>query len=384
MKKITWVNFLHIYQPSWQDPDTVRQITRESYEFLVMMLKRHHRIRATFNISGTLLTTLEALGYHELLADLVSLVKQGQIELTGTAHFHAFLPELPASEIDRQIKLQEETMEKYFPGWKKDGFFLPEMAYTPEVGKVIADRGYGWIILDPMSAGIEVKTDVRYQDRVTGLTVLFRNRRFSKSYPPEKIYTSLKGNGEETIITATDGEMYGHFHQDWQKHLKQTLESEAITVLTVNDYLKTLTKSETIELRQASWETRRSQLAKNNPFSIWYNKSNPIHRQLWSLAHDAMRIVNDHVADPNFFWARTHLDQGLASCSFWWASDVKTSAFAPVAWNPDEVEKGAQQLIKSIRSLHTLALPERLSAEKKYHALLESLWKRHWRKHSHT
>lgn len=376
--KIDWVNILHIYQPAWQDPDTVKRVADESYSFLISTFKKFKNYRGTISIAGTLLETLHELGYHKLIDDVNSLISNGQIELTGSSHYHAFLPQLPEKEIERQIMLQEEAIKKYCNGYKPCGFFLPEMAYSPTVGSIIKSMGYDWIVLDPISTKTKIDPSIKYRDRRTGLTIIFRNRLLSKSYPPEEIYKLLNNKKDRLIITATDGEMYGHFHKDWQDHLKQILESEQIKSIKVSEYIERLKEVQPIQLRSASWETKAKQIKKNNPFSIWYNKSNPIHKRLWQLAHMAMKEVENHKQDPNYYWARLHLDRGLASCSWWWASEVKTSAFAPLAWSPDEILKGATELIKSIRSINTLSAAKKIQTEKIYLSLQEKTWTKHW------
>jgi len=35
VNKITWVNFLHIYQPPWQSKGVVEQVASESYDYLL-------------------------------------------------------------------------------------------------------------------------------------------------------------------------------------------------------------------------------------------------------------------------------------------------------------------------------------------------------------
>lgn len=378
MAKMYWINFVHIYQPSWQSVDVLERITKESYEFLIHTLQNSPRFRMSLNVAGTLLESLEKIGRSDLIKDLALLHKRGQVELTGSSHFHAFLPQLPESEICRQILLQDQALKSRFPTYQREGFFIPEMAYSPRVGTIIKEMGFRWIILDPMSSSTEPKPWVKYISRRAGLAVVFRNRTLSKSYPPEALYKLLPTKQDTLIITATDGELYGHFHRDWQEHLKQILESPEIETLKVSEYLARTTRMEPLQLRSASWETKRKQVHSNNPFSIWLNRSNPIHRGLWRLAFEAIAQVTSHENDPNYMWARNHLDRGLASCSWWWASEVKTSAFAPPAWSPDETEKGALELIKSVRSLDTLSSAEKLKAEKIYFDTIQAVWKKHW------
>ncbi|OGY92228.1 MAG: hypothetical protein A3B31_02465 [Candidatus Komeilibacteria bacterium RIFCSPLOWO2_01_FULL_53_11] len=388
MRNIKWVNFIHIYQPPWQRPEVVRQVTDESYAFLVSCLKQFPSFRLTLNIVGTLLDQLAALGCHAILTDLKRLHERGQIELTGSSYSHAFLPMLPESEIMRQIELQEAALRRFFPKYKKIGFFIPEMAYSHRVGESIKKAGYEWLILDPQSAKIAPDTNSKYIDRRTGLAVVFRNRKLSRTYPPEAIFNLLRQRSEvqedEIIITASDGELYGHFHKDWQDHLRKILRSPRIETLSVSDHLKTLKNVSPLYLQQASWETRSRQLRRNNAFSIWFNKNNPIHKRLWQLAYLAIASVAQQQHDPNFQWARRHLDNGLASCSWWWASEIKTSVFAPIGWSPDEIERGATELIKSIRSLSKLGTREKMRAEKLFSDLMLSIWLKHWHTYGRT
>jgi predicted glycosyl hydrolase (DUF1957 family) len=379
--QVYWVNCLHIYQPPWQREEVVRLVTRESYELTIATLKKFPHWKLTLNIAGTLLDTFDRLGYHALLKDIALLVKRNQIELTGSSHYHAFLPQLPESEIVRQIELQEVALAKYFKKYRPKGFFAPELAYTTRIGKILRKRGYQWIILDPISTTSKPKASIRYIEKATGLTVLFRDRTISKGYPPEMIFKSLKKSSRlsRTVITATDGELYGHFHTDWQDHLKQILESDRVSTYRIIDYIGTLHAKETIRVHEASWETKSRQLRNNNPFSIWYNTRNPIHRDLWALAHYAIKLVSKNTKDPNYAWARNHLDRGLASCAWWWASEMKTSTFASLAWNPDEIERGSHELITAIRSLNKASVKAKLHGEKLYITLLEHLWTKHWK-----
>jgi len=385
MKKIKWVNFLHIYQPPWQRTEVMAKVHDESYRFLIDVLKRFPDFRVTINIAGTLLDQFEALGYTAIVRDLARLVARGQIELTGSSYSHAFLPPLPEKEIIHQIQSQEKVLKKNFPGAKPAGFFIPEMAYTHQLGGIIKKLGYRWLILDPRSSKLPPQPETKYLDRRTGLTIVFRNRKFSRSYPPEAIHTALKKNScPDYIITATDGELYGHFHKDWQEHLIRVLRSKYVETEQISEYIRGLKEISPVYLQQASWETRRRQLKHNNAFSIWYNSSNPIHKKLWHLAHFAIAAVDEHAGDPNHSWARWHLDRGLASCSWWWASEIKTSAFASIGWSPDEIEHGATELIKSVRSIEKLGAREKIRGERMYSDLMQDVWEKHWKIYGHA
>jgi len=51
-----------------------------------------------------------------------------------------------------------------------------------------------------------------------------------------------------------------------------------------------------------------------------------------------------------------------------------------VAWNPDEVENGINDLLRAIRSLQDKrSLKEKIKAENLVSTIRARLWQRHWR-----
>lgn len=382
MKKITWVNFLHIYQPPWQTVGVVQQVASQSYEYLIALFKKYPHYRATINISGCLLDMLYELR-PDLIKDLQTLVKRGQIELTGSSQFHALLPLLSPEEALRQIKLNELTVKKYFAQVKLSGFYLPEMAYSPELGRLVKKCGYQWLILDPVCASIKIENNILYKIKDMGLSVIFRDRPISKKYPAEEIFKKIdKIAKPEIIISATDGEIYGHRHEDWQGHIEKLLLHPELETQTVSTYLASLGKKQEIALRSASWESSEKELKNKTPFLLWDDPKNKIHQDLWSLLKLASKLLTKYKKDPNFQWARMHLDAGSTSCTFWWASARRPSDFSPLTWHPDMIDNGAEELIRSVRSLQLASSSEKIRAEKLYLNIKKNTWTTHWQKYS--
>jgi len=382
MRKINWVNFLHIYQPPWQQRGVIEQVASESYEYLLKLFQKYPKFKATLNISGSLIEQL-ALIRPDLLQQLQHLVKQGQIELVGSAKYHALLPLLTDKEIRRQIKLNQEILADHFSLVKINGFYFPEMAFSLPAAKIVKSLGFKWIILDPISYQGQIDNHLMYQLKQVGLKVVLRNREISKNYPAEVIFYKLKEKSvAEIIITATDGEIYGHFHKDWQGCLEKSLQDKNLRVMTVGQYLLTLKRKKAIELRVSSWESTAEELRKNKPFILWDDPKNKIHQSLWRLVDLVSHLVNRYSKDKNWFWARRHLDRGLSSCTFWWASSKKPSPFSPFTWNPDMIDNGAEELIRSVRSLEQATSQEKIKAEKLYIEIKKNTWLTHWRKYN--
>jgi len=380
--KITWVNFIHIYQPPWQQRGVVEQVTSESYEYLFKLFERYRRFRCTLNTTGSLLEQLEEFR-PDLIKELQKKVKRGQLELTGSAKYHALLPLLTDREIKRQIELNQKTLAKYFELKDITGFYLPEMAYSRRVAKIVKDFGFKWLILDPINYKGQLENDILYLVDGLGLKVIFRDRDISKSYPAEIIFKKLQADyKDQTIISATDGEIYGHFHNDWQGHLEKVLEDNRVDVLSVKDYLVRLKKEKKIILRDGSWESKESELKKNIPYALWSHPQNKIHKLLWDLVELASTLVYKYRSDKNFIWSRRHLDKGLSSCTFWWASATKPSDFSPLTWNPDMIDNGSEELIRAVRSLDQATSKEKIKAEKLYIEIKKNTWVDHWRKYN--
>lgn len=382
MPKIIWVNFLHIYQPPWQEEGIVHQTAHESYDYLLTLLTKYPDFTFTLNISGSLVEQLHILE-PAILVKLQQAVKNKRLELTASACYHPILPLLPEQEVVRQIKLNQEILFKYFK-IKPAGFYLPEMAYSLKTAKIIKKLGYTWIILDPISTSQKIKNNILYQIKNLGLKVIFRDRVYSQNYPAEIIYQKFqkKQDFAETIITATDGEMYGHKHEDWQGHLEKILVNKNLAVLTVSQYLKTLKQTQSVSLRDSSWETSLADLRHDIPFALWQSPKNAIHQALWQLTNFSISLVKKYPKDQNYFWARHHLDRGLSSCTFWWASAKKVGIFSGLAWHPDMVDNGTEELVRSVRSLKKASIAEKIQAERYYAKAKRLIWETHWRKYN--
>ncbi|MEK7558141.1 MAG: polysaccharide deacetylase family protein [Patescibacteria group bacterium] len=382
--KIIWINFLHFYQPPTADNETVIEAVEKSYKRIISALKRNSSIKFTINISGCLLDKIASLGYDNLINDINSLVAKKQIELVGSAAFHPILAFLPDEEIQRQIEINEQILKKHFGNnFQQQGFFIPEATYNSRVAKIIKKNNYQWLILDEISlAGKlnQVDSSILYFDKNSDLKIVFRDRIFSKDYVPTTILKLIEDQKDKTIITATDGELYGLRYIDFKASFEKLLKRSEISTITISQYLEKLENKQTITLVNSSWESTEKELKEGLPYQLWFNKKNNIQIKLWQLANLAIAINNKYKNDSNFFWSRKHLDRGLASCTFWWASAHDFKLFSSISWNPDEIEKGVNELIRSIRSLVDLKTKqEKIKAEKLYIKIKHLIWQKHWR-----
>lgn len=380
-----WLNFIHLYQPANSPAERINEAVQKSYLRLTRLLEENPDLRFTANISACLLERLRDGGFDELLERWRRLISSGRLEVVGSAAYHAFLPLVPESEAIYQIKRQEELSQEILGAdIRGGGFFLPEMAYTPALAGLVKAQGYRWIIIGEASLpdGLELNSKGAYLDANSGLQVIVRQRRFSNAYAPDIIGNLFKAEpAHELLITATDAELYGLRHEDPTAELEKMAALDDLQTQNISAFLDTQTSLAPVVFRAASWETDWGEDG-NNPFFVWHDRNNKIQMLLWRLAKMAMALGDKYRDDSNYEWYRWHLSRGLASCSFWWASGRDFfHNFGPVAWNPDEVENGINDLLRAIRSLQDRrSLEEKIKAEKLAAAIRARLWQKHWRK----
>jgi predicted glycosyl hydrolase (DUF1957 family) len=374
-----WINFLHLYQPVNNDARLIVEATELSYARIIRALEEHSNIKFTLNITGGLILRWEELGYADLLERLNNLRKKGQIEITGSAAYHPLLPLIPDEETIKQIKENEKILQKHFGrNFKPRGFFLPEMAYGREVAKIIKKIA---------NNGKLGQTDFNkiYEDasknRTSGLKIIFRSRRFSESYVPEtlnKIMAKEKDNN--LAITATDAELYGLRHNDPTGEFEKILKNKSLKTKTISEFIDERKETEKIRPIAGSWVSTEEELKNGQPYVLWFDKKNEIQKNIWKLANLAYETAAKYKTDKNAYWARWHLVRGLASCTFWWASARDFShIFGPLSWNPDEIERGINELIRTIRALDDANTRKtKIKAEELYLKIKKMVWEKHW------
>lgn len=402
-----WLNFLHFYQPANAEFYNIRKALDKSYWRLLRLMEEHPELRATWNISGCLLERLAEAKEEAFINRLKFLIKKGRVELTASAAYHGFLPLLPESEVIRQIKQNEKILKKHFgKNFKPSGFFLPEMAYSPTVAKIIKRLGYSWIILDEIAynggTGRRPERGKFYLDGASGLRVIFRDREISGAYPPDKLWLDIQKLKNTKVapltklnvqsfdlsslyVTATDAELYGLRHEDPTGEIEKIVKFSGLQTMTISDFWRMASKNKLtkINLLASSWESTPSEVKNNYPYRLWADKANKIQTDLWKLANLALSLEDKFKNDKNFYWYRWHLVRGLASCTFWWASARDFSKiYGPYAWSPDDIERGLEDLIRSVRSLYNPKTKKsKLAAEKYYLKIKKRIWEEHWKKH---
>src|SRR3989344_159649 len=370
-----WANFLHIYQPPTQKPIWIKRIADESYRKIMAELKRAPQVKITLNINGILCELLEKNNCQDVIADIKFLADRGQIELTGSAKYHAFLPKLPSPEIVRQIKLNEETLKKYFgSAFQPKGFFPPEMAYSQKVAVVAKKMGYQYILIDELAfpklrikkiyQENQIQTDRVYEIKnLKDFFVFFRERNFSFRILSAQIGTVsilLRELGErlskeEYAFTAMDGETFGHHRPGLEKLLFEISTEPSLKTVTISELISLFPKREIVEPVDSTWALMPADLAKQEPFSRWADPQNKIQSWQWRLTQLALKVVGQKKDSK----ARNLLDAALHSDQYWWAS-------ARPWWSLEMIERGAKELKDVVLIASDSSAKDRKSAQDLY------------------
>ncbi|MBU1146233.1 UvrB/UvrC motif-containing protein [Patescibacteria group bacterium] len=357
-----WANFLHIYQPSNQMPDILERITNESYRKLFRGLLANPKAKLTLNINAGLTEQLDRYGYTDIIRDIKKLAERGQIEFTESAKYHPFMPLTPWEENERQIKLNHETNKFYFGKiYKPLGFFPPEMAYSRKVADLVSSLGYRWMVADEIS--YNGKTEQLSYDKtytIKGLNnfkIFFRDRRVSNLIMSAVVRTGkslLEAVGEEKnknryLLTAMDGETFGHHRPGLDQLLFEILSSPKFKKITLSEIAEKFPTKEVVDPIDSTWASSEDDIKRGVQFLSWNDPENPIHAWQWEFTGFVLKIVEKlDKKKPYYKIARAKMDEALHSCQYWWASGKPW-------WSLEMIESGAWKLLDVLYQITNLS-----------------------------
>jgi predicted glycosyl hydrolase (DUF1957 family) len=360
---VVYFSFLfHIYQPPTQIAPVIKQIAKESYIPILEAIRFHPEAKITLNVNGTLVEQLYDYGFTDIIESIIALTSQGQIELTSSAKFHPLLPLIPQPEIERQIKLNDETNRNFFGDvYHPRGIFPPEMAISEEVLRSVENLGFDWIIMSGIANTLPQFPTTFISQYENGLKLLFRDDYISIDCAFDKInnvesFTNRlhyrNTNEDYFIILAMDGETFGH-------HVKHAIDNfliplfdalpsrDDIKICTISEIVDRFPVGQTQKPRESSWSTMPYDIANDIPFPLWFDPNNEIHIEQHKFFMYALTLVHltnkyresmddDHkrILDN----ARNLLDRGVHSCQQWWASKRPW-------YSPDMIMRGLNQVL---------------------------------------
>ncbi|MBI2644260.1 MAG: UvrB/UvrC motif-containing protein [Candidatus Wildermuthbacteria bacterium] len=165
----------------------------------------------------------------------------------------------------------------------------------------------------------------------------------------------------EYLLTAMDGETFGHHRPGLEKLLFDIYQSKELPTATISELLgKHSFEKTACDPIPASWALMHKDIARNLPFSRWYNPKNAIHRMQWQLT--ALAIGEAKKAKEKgkpYQKARALLDKALHSDQYWWAS-------AKPWWSLEILEKGAKELLEVVLILEGKNIQSAKKAQELY------------------
>lgn len=366
------IYLFHIYQPPWQKDEIILDHYDKYYLPLLKVVEKQN-LHLTLNLTGSLTEHFARLEKFEFFELLEKLVLAGKIELTGTAMYHPILPLIPESEVIRQIELNDLINSKYLPkAWKKSkengqGFYLPEIAYSPKVSKLIAKFGFKYLTIDESAFEREIDYTKKYVDSYSGLELIINNRKV-------RILDidALEKNKINVIISDGERQVTEDFG-----NLKKTDFIEKmfnLKHLTISKYLNELIETIIVKPQKSNWESLESEVKSKSYYHQWDNKADVVHKNLWKLINEVMNLVYGLTSDTNYIFVRSELDKALSSCTWWWVD----GRF--LGYTPQIIIEGLDVIINVVRSLQNLDLEMRLKFEKDYSKLIYLVWEKHWKK----
>jgi alpha-amylase/alpha-mannosidase (GH57 family) len=368
---IYWAQLLHFYQPPTQFPSVLDKICQESYRPLVNVFRQYPEAKATVNINGVLTEMLRDCGHSNIIDGLRELAQRGQIEITGSGKHHPILPLISRVEAKRQIELNRKTNAFFFGDlFKPAGFFPPEMAYSREIVSPVKETGHRWVIVSGVACPADWPVDTVYQVEHEGekLAVFFRDDILSNKISFQELgpqdflehLRAFKGDRENIyVVTAMDAETYGHHIKNWEQlflaevyeelevrsetyayvqqskalaaqHatiLQDSQAAQEVQTVTISQLLDIFPLGQVIDPKPSSWSTSGDDINAGNPYPLWRDKDNELHRLQWehlSISEDmcskAQQVADNDESKHFAGIARGLFDRALHSDQFWWAS----------------------------------------------------------------
>lgn len=379
-----WAQFLHLYQPHYQQPDVLERIVGRSYRPIIEGLIERPQARTTINVNAILLELLHDHGYDDLIDKLGVLGQRGQVEFLGSAKYHTLLPFLPESEVRRQITLNTQTARHFLgEAFRPKGIFLPEMAFDPWLVPVLEDLGFAYVLVDELGYNGQAKAvrhDERYRAAGHNLRIIFRERRVSNAIMHGAVRDvaalaqaadDLRA-GNQYLVTGMDGEVFGWHHPGHEQLLFAMLEAPELGMGQVQDLLDGPWPLVEVAPQACSWADSQHDLAENKPFYSWRDPGNPLQQLEWQLQAltlaEFAKLAHD---DPAWKQLRAKLDPALASDVFFWSS-------ARPWWSIELIEEGAFGLYEVVRDSPASSAAAKARAEHLYRQIMDTAfdWRR--------
>ncbi len=234
-------------------------------------------------------------------------------------------------EAARQIELNNETGRKFFgDAYAPRGIFLPEMAWAPALAPILERAGFDWVMLDELAYNGRpgsVDYNRKYRIKNSNLHAMFREHRLSAaimSAAPRDVASLKQAAREELatrryIVTAMDGETFGHHRIGHGEILKGMYEDKDINLVRISDILDEFAVTEIVDTIACTWASSQDDIERSIQFISWDDKDNDIHKMQWELLRLTVAQMDGLAkSDPMHARLRSQLDPAVSSDQFFW------------------------------------------------------------------
>jgi len=388
-----WAQLLHFYQPPTQTHDVLRKVAEESYRPLLGVLAEHENVRIAVNIQGCLTEMLQEHALGDVVDGLRELAERGRIEFVGSGKYHPILPLIPEPARKRSIEANGRANGAAFgQQWRPEGFFPPEMCFSPDITPSIAAAGHRWLIVSGVACPVEWPINQVHRVGAGGseIAVLFRddvrsNRISFRETDAQHFIDDLSrvgGTADAYVVTAMDAETFGHHIKGWERDFlgaaltilqgQHRRGANRVQMVLPSELLDFYPPGDAVVPHSSSWSTSNQDLAEHNPFPLWQAPANEVHQLQWEFVDLCVRLTSvarrhAHTPESRKFstMAQERLEPALHSCQFWWASR------RPM-WDITMVNRGLQLLaevqLDASRSIAAGGAPEAVKRESEWHA----------------
>jgi alpha-amylase/alpha-mannosidase (GH57 family) len=366
---------LHMHQPIYNlkgpayESEVAREVfsqTAHPYTYPPMALREDETARVTLNFTGSLIeqmNELASVGFDSRLTGLWDRYKEahtlGRADFTGCGYFHPIFPLIPEADQLKQIEEHLSLFERTF-GRRPEGFWLPELAFSPSVIPALAKNGIKWTIIDGPHILNANKSANPYQllykphlAEYDGhrITVIPRDRMISiaqqSGYNPvwlkQEVEREIEPNndGEFLLTVATDGEngwfrhsgenagFWGWFFEPLLYLLRKDPDFRFIRLTTISEYLAEHPPKDTVVVEDGSWNVPDT--FDDGRFLKWTGGDE--RQRVWAHVLEASRSLHQveeriatttsncpKEAEAALNQARRWLLMAEASDNFWWGS----------------------------------------------------------------
>ncbi len=332
---------LHAYQPPTQPQEVIDKIYRESYDPVIRFIEDNPSSFISLDLAKSLGERMP----QEFLQRIRALHVNQRIELVNTAAYHYLLPLVPGNVVKRQLELNREFYQENFTGRDPvPGVFLPELAYSPKLPRLLFDRGYPWFLADDRAFSnqrrrlpLEDRSPQNWIPVFQDCGAILQSQEWHEKLIEAKYESGkhfayellkshrrwraqIKNDKDSYVVIAVDFETFGHHHKGlvekffpsffaeierWRKNC------EVVRLDFIFNHFIKIPVGE--EMQTGSWATSKEDLDRGIPFPLWNHPDNPFHRA-WNEFMNLTFEVAPPTPSPEL---QELLNKAFYSCSPW-------------------------------------------------------------------